>query len=355
MAAAPPPPHEKENNIIEQEEPGRDESEGDSGTSPSSPRVYDVHGKAWHPMNCVAADTNEPTVAYPDEDAYQADKAIAGICASRGIPFLSFRGVSEMFQPRQQQPPMFADDTIPVLTDYLNKAKKGNLATLAWENVCGVIRRGDLATFQAMCADDPGLAARVGDPSIGTCPIHVACSYPDAFPILEWLLTLSSTDVNAVSKTGRTPLAYAILQVNPQAVEALLQPQHKCDTSTLNPNVFPPYIENGRVPAEALERMFRVMDLLPPAVTAKFDVRWTMLYNLKHAKSENVRCVVCIDAAPDTIVFPCGHKVVCRACSARLQTDPINSYICVVCRRPIEGVYIESEDRMQEQQQQQQQ
>lgn len=48
-------------------------------------------------------------------------------------------------------------------------------------------------------------------------------------------------------------------------------------------------------------------------------------------------CLICMDQKPDTLVLPCMHSVVCRACSAKLQQTG-DARTCVKCRRPIENV-----------------
>lgn len=49
------------------------------------------------------------------------------------------------------------------------------------------------------------------------------------------------------------------------------------------------------------------------------------------------RCMICLDAKPSTMVMPCGHVVVCAACSKGLAATH-DAKICVKCRRPIEEV-----------------
>ena len=58
---------------------------------------------------------------------------------------------------------------------------------------------------------------------------------------------------------------------------------------------------------------------------------------LKDRKEE--RCMICLDAEPDTMAMPCGHVVVCLTCSEKLRTTPDNR-ICVKCRCPITSVII---------------
>ena len=48
-------------------------------------------------------------------------------------------------------------------------------------------------------------------------------------------------------------------------------------------------------------------------------------------------CMVCFNAEPNTIVRPCGHQIVCAACSPQL-IGTIDEKICLLCRRPITAV-----------------
>lgn len=48
-------------------------------------------------------------------------------------------------------------------------------------------------------------------------------------------------------------------------------------------------------------------------------------------------CIICMDAKANTIVLPCGHTVVCSACSVKLR-DTNDARTCVRCRRPITSI-----------------
>lgn len=54
-------------------------------------------------------------------------------------------------------------------------------------------------------------------------------------------------------------------------------------------------------------------------------------------EEDDVECMICMDKAADTLVLPCEHRVVCKACSIGLRATP-DKRICVQCRRPIEHV-----------------
>jgi hypothetical protein len=52
---------------------------------------------------------------------------------------------------------------------------------------------------------------------------------------------------------------------------------------------------------------------------------------------EEDTCFICMDAKPSTQVFPCGHVVVCNACSRQLANTN-DAHTCIKCRRSIERV-----------------
>ena len=55
-------------------------------------------------------------------------------------------------------------------------------------------------------------------------------------------------------------------------------------------------------------------------------------------KKEDV-CMVCLEAKPNTIIFPCEHQVVCFECSKELEGGP-NKDLCVKCRQKIDCVFL---------------
>ena len=48
-------------------------------------------------------------------------------------------------------------------------------------------------------------------------------------------------------------------------------------------------------------------------------------------------CIICEENRPNTIARPCGHKVVCHICSAKLA-GTVNAKICIVCHARIEKI-----------------
>jgi len=53
-------------------------------------------------------------------------------------------------------------------------------------------------------------------------------------------------------------------------------------------------------------------------------------------------CIVCCDAARDTILLPCAHQILCNLCAARLPQR-----LCPVCRLPFCHVIYVSLDHSQ--------
>lgn len=55
------------------------------------------------------------------------------------------------------------------------------------------------------------------------------------------------------------------------------------------------------------------------------------------------QCMLCEDAPADTMVLPCEHRVVCAACSAKLNNTGYSKK-CVACTRPITMVLVDNAD-----------
>ncbi len=55
-------------------------------------------------------------------------------------------------------------------------------------------------------------------------------------------------------------------------------------------------------------------------------------------EEESTTCCICEDSPADTVVYPCGHRSVCRSCSETLKSDPLNSSKCIICRERIEEI-----------------
>ena len=51
-----------------------------------------------------------------------------------------------------------------------------------------------------------------------------------------------------------------------------------------------------------------------------------------------VRCVMCEEKSPSTVVLPCLHCVVCEDCSKKLSHDLYNKNKCIYCRQEIEQI-----------------
>jgi hypothetical protein len=49
------------------------------------------------------------------------------------------------------------------------------------------------------------------------------------------------------------------------------------------------------------------------------------------------RCIVCLDGARGTVLHPCGHTSLCRACAARVAEAPPEARRCPVCLQGVEG------------------
>jgi hypothetical protein len=262
---------------------------------------------------------------YVTAEDYAHEAELTRICREHSVAFLSIRGVTHKPLPT---------------------------AMVVYETV----RAGRVREFQSMCEHDPTTVTY--DIGGNRRPVHVSSAFPEAFPVLEWLLEShrADIDIDAKSATGRSPLDYAMIMLVPQAVRALIY--HGCDTEHLAPAAVPPFDTDlaPRLPRDALERMTRMLSILPPHMLLRWDTRWLELCAVARpavpdaAQPKPVAdlCVVCMERPPDTFVVPCHHCVVCSACSDKLKHDERNAHHCVYCKQPIEGIYLAGEDRMQD-------
>ena len=51
-------------------------------------------------------------------------------------------------------------------------------------------------------------------------------------------------------------------------------------------------------------------------------------------EDEITECMICLENLPNTMVLPCGHCVVCKECSEKLENTN-DARTCVRCRRDI--------------------
>ncbi|BAB63499.1 hypothetical protein [Oryza sativa Japonica Group] len=51
-------------------------------------------------------------------------------------------------------------------------------------------------------------------------------------------------------------------------------------------------------------------------------------------------CVVCMEPLEWVAVGPCGHRVVCSACAARVRSAPYSDHRCCTCRTPCPTVFV---------------
>ena len=272
------------------------------------------------------------------------------------------------------------------------------------------IGTGDMPAVEAAFRRDPGAANRVVDPRFGTYPIHVAASYATAGAVLAMLLARPDVDVDVRSKSGRTALAYAMASANADAADALVR-SGRCRDMTFPPredgtvDLPPPLVEHlvAALPPATLAAVERIYRLLPETRGA-WDEGWRNMFDrapqaaaraaapapapgarecddgeacmhdtcdaatglcwhgVAHPAPETgppvaecdvlgkeELCVVCMAAKPSTIVLPCHHMVVCKACSLRMRDDRSVAVAkqCAVCRGPVEGVWLCDDDEMQ--------
>lgn len=75
----------------------------------------------------------------------------------------------------------------------------------------------------------------------------------------------------------------------------------------------------------------------PSAKVRRVDSESSSSAQREDEEAEEFLCMVCMAEPPDTIVHPCMHCVVCRACSVKLRASN-DARVCLRCRQRIERV-----------------
>jgi hypothetical protein len=279
-------------------------------------------------------------------DAIDETAAVAAACKGTTTQFLGgFYGIAGVPAVLQVTPDGPRPYEVHLTAEPLVATAPEHIRAFAFRAVVD----GDLESLKLLVANYPSLLTEPLS-TLKQSVLHCAAFYRSSGPILTWLLQQPQLDLMARSVTGKLPLQYAISGINISAIVALLvTPNNGLDK--LVAADFPPYFEGQNLTTSVILDIFRMIELLP--TTHKlWDKRWILFYQQERPGLLAKRpapdptlpdspdmCVICMATAPTTIVIPCMHKVVCSACSVKLQTDEHNSHICVVCRQPIDSIY----------------
>jgi hypothetical protein len=335
-------------------------------------------------------DPNQP-IAYTDEGF----AAVADVCKQRGVNFIGIFGISELLPVLRDL--AGADDT-PKVTDSKDKidsyCKKHGMRTKEAEVVSkmtttgqntdrfiGIMKDGNLEKFKQLYEADHSIVNKISNPVALYRPIHTAAKHPQAIKILEFLLE-HGADAECKTAAGKTPLEYAIRGPNLDGIKMLLRHGVKHE---IQPQEFPESeIEKLRfIPelAHLKSLQIEIMRLLPEC-KKEWGCLWKLIEDEEKVKNASIlstgivpdemdipvheihdnppsdtnkfmpymedSCMACDNAVPDTIAIPCGHKVLCQACSKTLkESNTFATRHCVKCNQEITGVYLEKTDDMQ--------
>ena len=77
------------------------------------------------------------------------------------------------------------------------------------------------------------------------------------------------------------------------------------------------------------------LELLAATDAKEATGRIKMAATDEHSRAQK-QCVVCLDGENTHIIFPCGHKYACKACSDKIMG---HGKLCPMCRQEISVVY----------------
>jgi hypothetical protein len=162
----------------------------------------------------------------------------------------------------------------------------------------------------------PASAAASGSTASTPCSTTNAATPALYVAAADGKAALASPDTSALCKTLRAASASAL--ANPSAIRAVGSSMLAATATT-------------SVPATASHG--------PDAETSRaVSAHTPLLLPASKTQPEAPKlCEVCMDAPVETMVLPCEHYVVCRACSDKLRATP-DAHVCIQCRRGITQV-----------------
>lgn len=154
--------------------------------------------------------------------------------------------------------------------------------------------------------------------------MHMEC--PGAGPMLQLAIK------TAVKMSGKAPISHRKFIDN-----FVSYYQELCEQGRARP------LNGGaqvRAEAPPMQQSAESATHKMPEANAEPSVEQDNAKRARVKKDEPNECSVCMAAPADTLVLPCGHSVVCAACSKTLaaQAGSTNRERCVVCREPISHV-----------------
>lgn len=280
-----------------------------------------------------AADSLEKAAAYAEE--HDVDVVVDGAV----VPCPSTLGILEAFQAQREK-----DIRERVANSYV----AGKLATIGKPVsdfcvaiVTAVKDREKSAAEVASAFGDVSIGTWINDPEQKYGLLHFAARY-DRADVAE-MAVREGCSLSALTCTDRTPADYAVecgasratldaLAATPEGATAL--------TDALGPEKFFAFSRDSRwkppdAPVLPAAFVSVVKSMAIEAAESAEEERRSKKARVD--EDEPFECMICMDAAPTTIVYPCGHCVACSDCSVGLRATA-DKNVCVRCRRPIERI-----------------
>ena len=187
-----------------------------------------------------------------------------------------------------------------------------------WTIVHEAVERGHSGTMLAMVVQKMGPDSVNKKTRTGLTPAHVAASKRDTLALMALANLGADLSVLAADRVQLRELQKQASEEPPEPLEQARLMLATLDPSALTqPNLDTMQIDlatTKQTLETASERVQR--EVLRREITAVPSV-------------EEQTCAICLDRPPNVTFVPCGHKMTCEQCAARVTE-------CPSCRRPIQ-------------------
>ena len=202
---------------------------------------------------------------------------------------------------------------LPVVTI----AAIGTNSRTGWTIVHEAVERGHSGTMLTMTVQMMGSDSVNKKTRTGLTPAHVAASKRDTLALMALANLGADLSVLAADRVQLRELQKQASEEPPEPLE-----QARLMLATLDPSALTqPNLDTMQIDLATTKTTLE---------TASERVqREVMRRELPVPRAEEQTCAICLDRPPNVTFVPCGHKMTCEQCAARVTE-------CPSCRRPIQ-------------------
>ena len=186
-----------------------------------------------------------------------------------------------------------------------------------WTIVHEAVERGHSGTLLTMVVQKMGPDSVNKKTRTGLTPAHVAASKRDTVSLMALANLGADLSVLAADRVQLRELQKQASEEPPEPLE-----QARLMLATLDPSAL------AQPKLEAMQSDLVTTKKTLEAASERVQ-REVMRRELAAPRAEEQTCAICLERSPNVTFVPCGHKMTCEQCAARVTE-------CPSCRRPIQ-------------------